>query len=154
MNVRKRVVQAAESQLGVRELTGSNDGVPAERYMRGDELAWCAAFVLWCYDVAGQPMYSSVREYYSLRNVQRMEDSMKARGVWYGPALYDVVEPGDVVFFGSRIGSDAGPGRHVGVVEQASYTGVHTIEGNVSDGVRRMSYAFGDPKITGFARPQ
>lgn len=146
-------LEAAQSQIGVIERTGRNDGIPAERYMRGDELAWCAAFVLWAFDAAGKPLYSSARMYYALRNVQRMEEAMNARGVWYGPNLHGVVEPGDIIFFGNRVGSDPGAGRHVGIVESVTATGVHTVEGNVSDGVRRRAYELSDPRITGYARP-
>jgi hypothetical protein len=45
------------SQIGVRELTGHNDGVQVEKYLmnigasKGDP--WCAAFVRWCFDQAG-----------------------------------------------------------------------------------------------------
>lgn len=45
------------SQVGVRELTGKNDGKQVEKYLRsvglGKGYAWCAAFVKWCFDSAG-----------------------------------------------------------------------------------------------------
>jgi hypothetical protein len=50
---REKIKHTCESQLGVRELTGNNDGVMVETYLRsvkrrkGD--AWCAAFVSWVY---------------------------------------------------------------------------------------------------------
>ncbi len=51
------IVQIAESQLGVCELTNSNDGKAVEAYLRytGFEKgnAWCAAFVSWVYAQAG-----------------------------------------------------------------------------------------------------
>jgi hypothetical protein len=45
------------SQIGVRELTGHNDGIQVVNYLhnagasQGDP--WCAAFVRWCFDQAG-----------------------------------------------------------------------------------------------------
>lgn len=45
------------SQIGVRELTGKNDGKEVEMYLRtvglGPGYAWCAAFVKWCMLKAG-----------------------------------------------------------------------------------------------------
>lgn len=47
-NYRKKLCDTLESQLHVRELTGNNDGVEVEKYLkfvgRGKGDAWCAAF--------------------------------------------------------------------------------------------------------------
>jgi len=44
------------SQIGVRELTGRNDGVEVEKYLAvtgfGKGYAWCAAFISWTYQEA------------------------------------------------------------------------------------------------------
>lgn len=52
-----RIVAIAEGQLGVRELTGRNDGKDVEAYLRYTGLPkgnpWCAAFVSWVYGKAG-----------------------------------------------------------------------------------------------------
>lgn len=44
------------SQLGVRELTGNNDGPQVKMYLKsvglGEGFSWCAAFVHWCLDSA------------------------------------------------------------------------------------------------------
>jgi hypothetical protein len=44
------------SQLGVRELTGNNDGPDVEKYLKsvglGKGYAWCAAYVKWCMNEA------------------------------------------------------------------------------------------------------
>lgn len=149
----------AETQIGITEATGHNDGIPADRYMRGDALAWCAGFVLWCYDESDWPsLYSSAREYYSLRSVQKLEDAMRARGVWFGPRLVDSVEPGDLVFYANRGRSDAGRGRHVGLVVEGTGgipgTAFETIEGNWGNEVKRRRVSVIDLSITGFARPR
>lgn len=48
---RIEVKKVYDSQLHVRELTGKNDGVDVEKYLRytglGKGYAWCAAFVCW-----------------------------------------------------------------------------------------------------------
>lgn len=51
------IEQTYNSQLGVREATGKNDGVQVETYLKSVKLgkgyAWCAAFVKWCFDQCG-----------------------------------------------------------------------------------------------------
>jgi hypothetical protein len=51
------VAKVYTSQVGVRELTGRNDGVQVRAYLNATGLsegyAWCAAFVSWCFDQSG-----------------------------------------------------------------------------------------------------
>lgn len=53
------VVQTYNSQVGVRELTGNNDGKEVEMYLKscglGKGYSWCAAFVKWCFSQCGIP---------------------------------------------------------------------------------------------------
>jgi hypothetical protein len=46
------VISAYTSQVGVRELSGKNDGKDVEKYLKtvglGKGYAWCAAYVKWC----------------------------------------------------------------------------------------------------------
>lgn len=46
-------------EVGVRELTGNNDGSRVEEYQKNAGISkgqpWCAAFVKWCFDQAGIP---------------------------------------------------------------------------------------------------
>jgi len=55
--LRKRIVQIASQEIGVKEATGNNDGLMVEEYLAytglGKGHAWCAAFVSWCYGKAG-----------------------------------------------------------------------------------------------------
>lgn len=55
--LRDSLISIAESQVGVREFTGNNDGTEVELYLQsvnlGKGYAWCAAFVTWCHDQAG-----------------------------------------------------------------------------------------------------
>ena len=46
----------AKTQIGVREATGNNDGVPSERYSNGQKEPWCANFVSWCFRESGNPL--------------------------------------------------------------------------------------------------
>ena len=157
--------EVAVRELGVREMTGRNDGIPARRYMRGDELAWCAGFVLYCFDKSdwpslfddegdGQEDRDDTLRYYAMRNVQQFEDEMRSRGAWFGDSLVDYVLPGDVIFYANRGRSDAGSGRHVGIVVDVEFPAriIRTVEGNLSDEVKRRQVPAGSPQITGFAR--
>lgn len=53
----EKVAKVYTSQIGVRELTGRNDGTQVEQYLSltgfKKGAPWCAAFVSWCYDKAG-----------------------------------------------------------------------------------------------------
>ena len=57
--VRDSLCAIVESQVGIREKTGNNDGMEVEMYLRsvglGKGYAWCAAFTTWCHDQVGIP---------------------------------------------------------------------------------------------------
>lgn len=133
-----------ELEAGVREATGNNDGVPAVRYNFGERKPWCAAFVAWCFDQADVHLPGNIRR---LASVDYMERQLQARG-----ARVRSPEPGDIVTFRHRAGSDAGPGRHVGIVEDIEGRVLVTIEGNMGDRVKRCRRPVTDPSITGLYR--
>ena len=157
---------AAQSQIGVLEKTGHNDGHPFERYVleinpsRRQFVPWCAYFVVWCHKVAGIEIPGNG---WKLGSVDYLEGQARLHGVF---ARADHVnklrklaiatklpEPGDVVFFGDRGDSDkAGRGRHCGIVEFVRKDKVYTIEGNKSNSVKRGSYRLDDARITGYGR--
>lgn len=141
----RKALDAARSQLGVREATGNNDGIPSKRYMDGRKEPWCANFVSWAFRQTGHPLPGNQR---SLASVQYMEDQMKKAGKFHRgtPAA------GDVIFFKNRGGSDSGPGRHVGIVEKVENGYVYTIEGNSSNGVNRRKYKLDNGRIAGYGR--
>lgn len=142
----------AYTQLGVYELTGSNDGIPAERYMRGDELAWCAGFAMWCFDEAARPIYRNTAEYYRFRKVSTLWASLKRRGRTTGPNVSP--QRNMLIFYKNRSGSDKSPqGSHVGVVEYTSEVYCYSIEGNLSNKVMRRRIRLTDEDILGYADP-
>lgn len=51
------VKRVYDSQVGVRELTGKNDGAEVKTYLAAAGIyvpaPWCAAFVKWCFDSCG-----------------------------------------------------------------------------------------------------
>lgn len=133
-----------ELAAGVREATGRNDGVPAERYNEGERKAWCAAFLRWCFERAGTPLPG---RRHLLPSVAYLEGALLARGARVERAI-----PGAIVAFVGRGASDAGPGRHVGIVESYDPEAdkITTIEGNTGNRVTRRTYAHDDPGISGF----
>lgn len=165
----KTPLEIAISQLGVKESTGANDGTPSERYMGGRREPWCAHFVAWCFREAGRPLAgdrpasAGAGGENPIASVAEMERRMLRAGHLYvmDPDVVDdagagmVPEPGDIIFFADRTGSDThAGGRHVGIVEHVG-TGetsrvVHTIEGNIANQVARRVHLLSDPRITGF----
>lgn len=51
--MRRQLISIANSQVGIRELTGRNDGKQIESYQKAVGIpkgsAWCVAFVVWCH---------------------------------------------------------------------------------------------------------
>lgn len=146
-------IEAAISQLGVQERTGNNDGVPAERYMRGDQLAWCAGFILWCLAQAGDKRIApDDRTHYACRSVAGFMKRAKELGLFRSGAGFEP-RRGDLVFFGNGADSDVGrKGNHIGIVENVGGASLHTIEGNTSNKVARRAYMLNDKRIIGYAR--
>ncbi len=136
-------VTIAEGEIGVAEDTGRNDGERIAQYLLGpwhgrmpaDRLPWCAAFVLWVFEQLG---YSWGRERWAMRAVHRFEACATDWGWMLKPAQ---VQRGDVVFFPSRAGSDAGRGRHMAIVESFDHANaiLRTIDGNLGNAVRRAT---------------
>ena len=54
---RDKIIKIARGQVGVRELTGHNDGLAVESYLAttglGKGYPWCAAYASWVYYMAG-----------------------------------------------------------------------------------------------------
>lgn len=166
----------AITQLGVREATGRNDGIPAKRYMRGDQLAWCMGLQLYCFDKADSPDLWDVSlgpdagsdsDYWKLRSCETAWQYLHDREVTIQRLV--VPSPQDLVFFYERMDSDpTQPSHrrrisHVGMVEWSEPVPgqhvqghqihkLHTIEGNVGDRVDRRVRQWPDRRIAGFAR--
>lgn len=153
-------VEIAQTQLGVTEATGNNDGIPAERYNYGEKLPWCSAFILWCnFHSDDVKLATTKAERFDFRSVQILEDALKKRGWWLSPQGR-LPQKNDLIFFADRGASDAAgkaPGRHIGIVEalNAGHL-VSSIEGNWGNRVARVSHDLLVPKdagrITGYAR--
>jgi hypothetical protein len=152
--VTRSIVDVARAELGVREATGQNDGVPSERYMGGRREAWCAHFVAWVCREAGAPLPSDRPAHAGtggenpIASVAFLERAMRRAGRWHPRSTEP--RPGDLVFFSSRAGSDQGPGRHVEIVIAVTPTTIRTIGGNVSNAVVERTHLRNDRRITGY----
>lgn len=150
-------LQIAQTQVGIEEATGKNDGRPSKRYMGGRKEPWCGHFVAYCFRQAGTPLPGDVEPSVDTANplagVQYMEDMFKQQGWWFAAGdPRHRPEPGDVIFYKSRHGSDPGRGRHVGIVELVDAGVLSTIEGNWGNGVSRRRLIMSNTTISGFGR--
>lgn len=121
-----KVLEIAKSQIGVRELTGNNDGPAVEKYLAsvglGKGYAWCMSFVYWC-----------CKEAYGKDN----NPLVKTGGVlreWNETKLKKSTVP----VVGSIFIMDFGKGTgHTGFVTAINVDSISTIEGNTNDGGSR-----------------
>lgn len=147
------IVNVARTQLGVSEKTGKNDGIPAQRYMRGDALAWCAGFVLWCLAQSDSRWrHAFDAKHYTCRRVSGFVAVAGEQGLFRPRKGYEP-KSGDIVFF-TNATSDVGVGgNHCGIVDTVDVQAgrLTTIEGNTSNKVARREYPVDDRRILGYA---
>jgi hypothetical protein len=113
----KEIITIAQSQIGIREVTGNNDGVMVETYLAVAGLKkgepWCAAFLSWIFKKAGYAQPStgwSPALFPSQRLVK-----LPAAGLLFG------------IYFPSlkRIG-------HCGLIENVNGNWLSCVEGNTN----------------------
>ncbi|MFN0293142.1 C40 family peptidase [Pedobacter helvus] len=112
-----QLLTIAQSQVGVREATGNNDGLQVEKYLaytgniKGEP--WCAAFVSWVFGQAGYKQPCTA----------------------WSPALFpkakQVVTAKPAMVFGIYF-KDKGRIAHAGLVEKQKDQWIYTIEGNTN----------------------
>lgn len=114
------------SQLGVRELTGKNDGLQVEAYLKtvglGKGYAWCAAFVKWCLIRANIP---------NNLNAMALSAHNKSNLVYYKKRFYKPSQPGDVfTLYYARLGRIG----HTGFVDRQINSSIYeSVEGNTNE---------------------
>ena len=140
---RVKVKSVYESQIGVRELTGKNDGKSVESYLSyvklGKGYAWCAAFVCWTY---GQANIANPRSAWS-------PDIFPAKAVIYDRNKKEnqIPEQGDA--FGIYF-PDKKRIAHVGFIDKWGTTEVITVEGNTNKaGSREGDGVYRKRRLTG-----
>lgn len=125
----RRVVAAAESQVGVRETPwGSNSGLSVSRFQAvtgAYRAPWCVSFAQWSLHQAGAGPIAD-----HTAGVFYMREWAYRRGL-----LRSKPEPGTIVLFLWSSG-------HAGVVVHVTQTGYDTVEGNYSNSVARVHHSF------------
>jgi hypothetical protein len=129
---RECVVDHAYTQVGIRELTGNNDGKEVEAFLRYTNLGagypWCAAFVASVLHFCGikNPASAYSPDWFK-KNVVYKRDNSRLNDA-------DKVLPSDVfgIYFPSK-----GRVAHVGLVVKQDGGYIVTIEGNTNDALSR-----------------
>ncbi|RQO65113.1 hypothetical protein DBR40_24705 [Pedobacter sp. KBW01] len=122
--MREKIRATYYSQIGVRELTGRNDGIQVEAYLKyvwlkkGDP--WCAANVSWCF---GQNGFSKPR---SGGCVQLME---QGETIYLKGKVKEIPQMADVFYIWFE---NKGRVAHTGFIDNWSNTWVTTVEGNTN----------------------
>lgn len=130
--LRRKIIEVAKAELGVREATDRNDGPRVEQYLRYTDLgkgyAWCAAFVSWVY---GQVGLSEPRNPWSPALFPNKKSYCKA-GACDRAAVIERLQPADL--FGIYGATDRRI-NHVGLVKERQGKYLLTIEGNSNNRV-------------------
>lgn len=114
---REKIVAIARGELGVREVTGNNDGERVEEYLAITGLKkgqpWCSAFLSWVFNKAG---YQEPRTAWS-------------PALFVNKVITRAIKPGNVlgIWF-----PDKGRIAHAGLVEQRQGDWIISIEGNTN----------------------
>ena len=148
----EKVLNLASRQVGYKE-TGNNHTKYATYFddpkgawqwfnTKKQNSEWCSIFICWlfcqneilgpkkAYTFLGCP--KSGPKYNCAAGCGYLYDYMKAKG--YQSSL-DKAKPGDIIFFKS-----GGKCSHVGIVEKTDSKNIYTIEGNVSNMVKRVTH--------------
>jgi cell wall-associated NlpC family hydrolase len=147
-----------DKQVGIAEIPGgpANDGDPMRLYCNGekkpgsaDGWEWCAAMVRKGFEVVGHklphnPKYNATRGQRELWSAANMFDELGRRGA---EVPIEQAQPGDIIFFprGARLIGHVGV--VTGTIKGALMFRVETIEGNVSDAVRRLHHDFSRRRV-------
>ena len=122
--LRDKIRATYTSQLGVRELTGNNDGIAVEKYLNYVWLKkgqpWCAAFVSWSFGA------NQVKKARSGGCVQLME---QGEIIYKNATVIETPRPADVFFIyyieKKRV-------AHTGFIDEWGEEWVTTVEGNTN----------------------
>lgn len=148
--LRKKILDIARGELGVRESEGKDQDPRIREYRRsvigkaGDKPAWwCAYFVSWVFNQAGAPIVDNNGAGLSMA----IGNWGKKTGRFSAPG--STPKPGDIVLFKNETSSNWA--NHIGIVESVDANGkIHTIEGNISDKVARATRKPSGDGIVGF----
>ncbi len=122
--LRDKIRATYTSQLGVRELTGNNDGIAVEKYLSYVWLKkgqpWCAAFVSWSFGQNG------IKKARSGGCVQLMEQGTT---IYKSGVIRETPQKADVFFI---YYAEKGRVAHTGLIDYWGEDFVTTVEGNTN----------------------
>jgi hypothetical protein len=131
---RKKLIEIAISQAGIREATGNNDGKEIWKYQKAAGIPknsfWCAAFVVWCHLQLNSdlpiPISGWSPDLFKSNLVYRKTESRMSPWMPRGGEIF------------GKYYESKGRVAHVGIIEEKWGKHYHTIEGNTS-----LSASFG-----------
>ena len=121
------VVQTAQHEIGVHELTGNNDGKQVEVYLSAVHLKkgnpWCAAFVAWCHDRCNisHPVSGFSPDWFRQHIIYKRDLAARPLYIKFSGGVFGI-------WFASK-----NRVAHVGIIESANQNYVVTIEGNTNE---------------------
>lgn len=122
--LRDKIRATYSSQLGVRELTGNNDGVQVEKYLNYVWLKkgkpWCASYVSWSFGQNG------IKKARSGGCVQLME---QGKVIYRNSKIIETPQYADVFFI---YYAEKGRVAHTGFIDKWTDDFVITVEGNTN----------------------
>jgi len=129
----------AARHIGVEEYPPGSNRQPFGVWFNSNAVPWCAIFCSYVFHAAGVELCAGfdgagVRPGKGCAWVPTIRAWLEARGWWRGP--HETPEPGDLVLF--DWGLD-GKLDHIGIVERSLPPQIVTIEGNLRNGVGRMT---------------
>jgi hypothetical protein len=145
------LLKIARLQLGLKEASGKNDGPEIQKFTGGRKEPWCAHFVAWCFREIGSPLPQDIVPSPTQHNPLASCAFMKKvfdKNKW----ITETPQVGGIVFFQTRGKSDAGIGRHVGIIETVEKDHFVSIEGNLGNAVKRVKHRILDKNIWCFGR--
>ena len=126
--LRKQLIEVAETQVSIQELTGNNDGPQVEKYLKsvglGKGYPWCVAFVVWC--------HLQISENFQIPITAWSPAMFKYNVVYhrFHKRIMKWIPRGGEVF-GKYFPSKKRI-AHVGIIKEKFSNHYHTIEGNTS----------------------
>ena len=138
----------AESQVGVSEVAGSNNGKEVNKYRNGkaDGTPWCASFISWCF---GQGQKASNNKTFGYEtNTQNIRRKAEKAGCYAKKEDNYQPKVGDLAMW--KYSSCTG---HIGIISKVNNDGsFEVIEGNCADQVRKVTRTRSAEGFHGFVK--
>ena len=161
---RQKIVDLANSQVGVAESGGEDNGVPRDRYAQGRREPWCADFSTWLFAQVGLPftgtpeqgVYNNNSMSWTVKQLQWLQNDPNSDVFTADQVRADVYDPqpADIVFY--KYDTNNNPVNHVGtVVAFEDNPGpddfIRTVEGNWDDQASPRRVPLSDDNIVSIA---